>query len=73
MATNTLENITSESASAVAPAKEEAPAVEQSQPSSEEVAPVQQVAAAAEEEKPVTVSANGAEQETSWLNQVITK
>ena len=74
MAANTIENITAETAPAAVQAKEDSPAVEQSQSSSgEEVAPVQQVTAASEEERPVTVSANGAEQETSWLNQVMTK
>lgn len=72
MAANTIENITTETASAVAPAKEEAPTAEPSQ-QADEVAPVEQVSASGEEEKPVAVSANGAEQETSWLNQVITK
>ncbi|MEW6605140.1 MAG: CdvA-like protein [Thermoproteota archaeon] len=71
MAANTLENISTESAPAVAPAKE-APAAEPSH-TDVEVAPVQQVTTTSEEEKPVAVSANGAEQETSWLNQVITK
>jgi hypothetical protein len=74
LAANTLENIATAAAPAVAPAKEVAPAAETSQPAAEAASEQQVAAAGAEEEKPATVSANGEQaQETSWLNQVITK